>query len=122
MTYLDVNDFVSDEVLPLVNDIVEDYIESNFYYIENEEDLEDLEEAEVTEELFTDVEGNILKLIHQLKDEYDFSKVDEEELPENELNNIIESAFSDYKDMLIQKYQEKFDKETYFNEYYSEEY
>lgn len=122
MTYLDVNDFVSDEVLPLVNDIVEDYIESNFYYIENEEDLEDLEEAEVTEELFTDVEGNILKLIHQLKDEYDFSIVDEEELPENELNNIIESAFSDYKDMLIQKYQEKFDKETYFNEYYSEEY
>lgn len=122
MTYLDVNDFVSNEVLPLVNDIVEDYIESNFYYIENEEDLEDLEEAEVTEELFTDVEGNILKLIHQLKDEYDFSIVDEEELPENELNNIIESAFSDYKDMLIQKYQEKFDKETYFNEYYSEEY
>ena len=55
MTYLDVNDFVSNEVLPLVNDIVEDYIESNFYYIENEEDLEDLEEAEVTEELFTDV-------------------------------------------------------------------
>ena len=42
MNLLDVNDFVTKEVLPEINDLVRDYLESEYSYIENEDDLADL--------------------------------------------------------------------------------
>lgn len=121
MNYLNLNDFVTNEVFPEINNLVQNYLEGEYSYIENEEDLEDLEEAEVTDDLFDDIEKDLYKLVKELKDDYDFSQVNEKVFPKEELLSMIESSFSDCKDMLIQEYQEEFEKKDYFDEYYSNE-
>lgn len=121
MNYLSLNDFVTNEVFPEINNLVQNYLEGEYSYIENEEDLEDLEEAEVTDDLFDDIEKDLYKLVKELKDDYDFSQVNEKVFPKEELLSMIESSFSDCKDMLIQEYQEEFEKKDYFDEYYSNE-
>lgn len=121
MNYLNLNDFVTNEVFPEINNLVQTYLEGEYSYIENEEDLEDLEEAEVTDDLFDEIEKDLYKLVKELKDDYDFSQVNEKVFPKEELLSMIESSFSDCKDMLIQEYQEDFEKKDYFDEYYSNE-
>ena len=121
MNLLDVNDFVTKEVLPEINDLVRDYLESEYSYIENEDDLADLEEAEINEELVTDIEADLLKLAESVKDEYNFDEVDFE-YPEDILSLMIESSLEDHKEIMLQKFHEEFEKEEYFDEYYSGEY
>lgn len=120
MTYFDINKFVSDEVLPQVNSTVQNYLEDAYSYIENEDDLEDLEYAEITDELIDNVKTDIDKLIKECSSDYDFSKVDNKELDNELIYNIIDSSFTDYKEMMLQRYQEEFEKQEYFDEYYSE--
>ena len=120
MTYFDINKFVSDEVLPQVNSTVQNYLEDTYSYIENEDDLEDLEYAEITDELIDNVKTDINKLIKECSSDYDFSKVDNKELDSELIYNIIDSSFTDYKEMMLQRYQEEFEKQEYFDEYYSE--
>ena len=104
MNYLNLDNFVTSEVLPEINNLVQNYLDSEFSYIENEDDLEDLENAEVSDELFSEIEKDLYKLVKELKEE---------------LLSMIESSFSDCKEIMIQEYQEKFEKEDYFDEYYS---
>ena len=119
MNYLNLDNFVTSEVLPEINNLVQNYLDSEFSYIENEDDLEDLENAEVSDELFSEIEKDLYKLVKELKEEYDFSMVNEKTYPKEELLSMIESSFSDCKEIMIQEYQEKFEKEDYFDEYYS---
>ena len=66
MTCLDLNDLLTKEILPEVNNIIAEYIDSEFSYIEDEDDLEDLEESEVDDALYNTVE-EYLKDIPELK-------------------------------------------------------
>lgn len=120
MTYLDDNDFLNNEVLPKINSIVENYFDSEYSYINCEEDLEDLEDAEVTEELMNDVKSSLNKLISECEEDYDFSIIDNKKLDDDELFRLVESAFIDYKEILLNQYAEEFDRENYLDEYYSE--
>lgn len=120
MTYLDDNDFLNNEVLPKINSIVENYFDSEYSYINCEEDLEDLEDAEVTEELINDVKSSLNKLISECEEDYDFSIIDNKKLDDDELFRLVESAFIDYKEILLNQYAEEFDRENYLDEYYSE--
>ena len=119
MTILDDNKFVSNELLPEINKIVENFLESEYSYIENTDDLEDLEDAEITESLLNDINIGIHNLIKSCGDEYDFSKYDLN-YDKEELYAMVESAFNDYKDIMIERYNEEFDKQEYLDEYYSE--
>ncbi len=119
MTILDDNKFVSNELLPEINKIVENFLESEYSYIENTDDLEDLEDAEITESLLNDITIGIHNLIKSCRDEYDFSKYDLN-YDKEELYAMVESAFNDYKDIMIERYNEEFDKQEYLDEYYSE--
>ena len=120
MTLLDVNDFVTKEVLPEINNLVQNYLESEYSYIEEEEDLEDLENAEINEELVEDIKKNLLKLAKLVEEEYDFKNVTFD-YPDDVLSIMIESSLEDYKEIMIEKYIEEFEKESYFDEYYSQE-
>lgn len=120
MTYLDDNDFLNNEVLPKINSIVENYFDSEYSYINCEEDLEDLEDAEVTEELMNDVKSSLNKLISECEEDYDFSIIDNKKIDDDELFRLVESAFIDYKEILQNQYAEEFDRENYLDEYYSE--
>lgn len=119
MTILDDNKFVSNELLPEINKIVENFLESEYSYIENTDDLADLEEAEITESLLNDITTGIHNLIKSCADEYDLSKYDLN-YDKEELYSMVESAFNDYKDIMIERYNEEFDKQEYLDEYYSE--
>ena len=119
MTYLDINNLVSREILPEINNTIEEYLEDKFSYIENEEDLEDLEDAEVDEELINEVKSKITVIIKDVKDDYDLSSVNEP-IKDEELYSIIESSFNDYRDIMIERYNEKFEREEYLDEYYSD--
>ena len=70
MNYLSINDLVSKEILPQINDTVADYLEDKFSYIENQEDLEDLEEYEIEEDLIEIVTSAIIDMIAEVKDDY----------------------------------------------------
>ena len=120
MTYLDVDKFVTGDLLPMINDLVKEYLEDTYSYIENEDDLEDLEDAEITDEFMMQVKIAIYDLIDEVYDDYDFSKVDDKEINNELLYQIIDSSFVDYKEILIQKYNDQFDKEEYIDEYYSD--
>ncbi len=120
MTYLDDNDFLNNEVLPKINSIVENYFDSEYSYINCEEDLKDLEDAEVSEELMNDVKSSLNKLISECEEDYDFSIIDNKKIDDDELFRLVESAFIDYKEILINQYAEEFDRENYLDEYYSE--
>ena len=119
MNYFDLNKFVEKEILPEINEFIKDYLESTYSYIDNEEDLEDLEYAEVTDELLEEVRKVIYKLINDCKNEYDFNSVDDKEINNELLFQIVDSAFTDYKDILIEKYNDTFEREEYIDEYYS---
>jgi len=120
MTYLDLNDFVTKEVLQDINSTVSNYIDSEFGYIENEEDLEDLEYSEVSPELVENVIDSLYRLVSDCSDDYDFSKVDDKTFKYDDVASLVESSYADYKEIRIQQLQEEFDKEEYFDEYYSE--
>lgn len=120
MTYLDNNELLSKEILPEVNSIISEYIDSEFSYIENEDDLKDLENKEVDEDLYEEVERGLNNLIDEVKDEYNLSDIDER-FNKEELLEIIESAFEDYKELTIEKYLEEFDRIESFNDYFSNE-
>lgn len=120
MTYLDLNDFVTKEVLQDINSTVSNYIDSEFGYIENEEDLEDLEYSEVPPELVENVINSLYKLVSDCSDDYDFSKVDDKTFKYDDIASMVESSYADYKEIRIQQLQEEFEKDEYFEEYYSE--
>ena len=121
MNYLSINDLVSKEILPQINDIIADYLEDKFSYIENQEDLEDLEEYEIEEDLIEIVTNGIIDMIAEVKDDYseELSKVDEP-MDSTELYNMVESSFNDYKEIMIQRFNDEFEREEYLDEYYSE--
>lgn len=121
MNYLNLDTFVTSEVFPEINNLVQNYLESEYSYIENEDDLSDLENAEVTDDLFDEIESDLYKMAKELKDEYDFSYVNEKVFPREELLSMIESSFSDCKEIMMQEYLEQFEKQEYFDEYYSGE-
>ena len=120
MTYLDLNDFVTKEVLQDINSTVSNYIDSEFGYIENEEDLEDLEYSEVSPELVESVIDSLYRLVSDCKDDYDFSIVDDKTFKYDDVASLVESSYADYKEIRIQQLQEEFEKDEYFEEYYSE--
>lgn len=121
MTYLENNEFVSNELLPEINSIVSKYLESEYSYIENEEDLEDLDAAELNDELIDDVLKSVNKLIKNSATDYEFDKInDPSDINPEDIVPMIESAFYDYKDIMYERFNEKFEKEEYLDEYYSE--
>ena len=119
MTILDNNKFVSNELLPELNEIIKNYLESEYSYIENKDDLDDLDDAEVNDSLISEVKVRINKLIDSCSEDYDFSEYDIN-YSDEELYGMIESAFNDYKDIMYERYSEEFDKQDYFDDYYSE--
>lgn len=119
MTILDNNKFVSNELLPELNEIIKNYLESEYSYIENKDDLDDLDDAEVNDSLISEVKVRINKLIDSCSEDYDFSEYNIN-YSDEELYGMIESAFNDYKDIMYERYSEEFDKQDYFDDYYSE--
>ena len=117
MTYIENNEFVSNEVLPEITSIVSNYLESEYSYIENEEDLEDLDAAEITDELIDEVLKSLKKLIKTCSSDYGFEKSD---INPEDVMPMIESAYFDYKDIMYERFNEKFEKEDYLDEYYSD--
>ena len=120
MTEKDINKFVSNELLPEINNYVKNYMDDKFSYIETPDDLEDLEYAEVEEDLINETKQILNNLITDNSSEYDFTDV-KKDLNEDLLYTIVESAFIDYKEMLIEKFNEEFDRRDFFDEYYSNE-
>ena len=120
MTEKDINKFVSNELLPEINNYVKNYMDDKFSYIETPDDLEDLEYAEVEEDLINDTTQILNNLIADNSSEYDFTDV-KKDLNEDLLYTIVESAFTDYKEMLIEKFNEEFDRQDFFDDYYSNE-
>ena len=120
MTEKDINKFVSNELLPEINNYVKNYIDDKFSYIETPDDLEDLEYAEVEEDLINETKQILNNLITDNSSEYDFTDV-KKDLNEDLLYTIVESAFIDYKEMLIEKFNEEFDRRDFFDDYYSNE-
>ena len=120
MTEQDINKFVSNELLREINNYVKNYMDDKFSYIETPDDLEDLEYAEVEEDLINDTKQILNNLITDNSSEYDFTDV-KKDLNEDLLYTIVESAFIDYKEMLIEKFNEEFDRRDFFDDYYSNE-
>ena len=120
MTEKDINKFVSNELLPEINNYVKNYMDDKFSYIETPDDLEDLEYAEVEEDLINETKQILNNLIADNSSEYDFTDV-KKDLNEDLLYTIVESAFIDYKEMLIEKFNEEFDRRDFFDDYYSNE-
>ena len=120
MTEKDINKFVSNELLPEINNYVKNYMDDKFSYIETPDDLEDLEYAEVEEDLINETKQILNNLITDNSSEYDFTDI-KKDLNEDLLYTIVESAFIDYKEMLIEKFNEEFDRRDFFDDYYSNE-
>ena len=120
MTEKDINKFVSNELLPEINNYVKNYMDDKFSYIETPDDLEDLEYAEVEEDLINETKQILNNLITDNSSEYDFTDV-KKDLNEDLVYTIVESAFIDYKEMLIEKFNEEFDRRDFFDDYYSNE-
>lgn len=121
MNYLEINNLLSKEILPEINNVISEYLEDKFSYIDNEDDLADLEDYEVDDELIDIVKKDLNQLISDVKDDYEaeLSKVDED-IDLSELCNIIESSVNDYKDIMIERYNDEFEREEYLDEYYSD--
>ena len=120
MNYLDHNEFVSKAVLREINNTVINYMDSEYSYVDCDEDLEDLENAEVTQQLVDEVAVNLIDLANDVKDEYDFSKIDEKTFPIESLWNMVESSFNDYRDIMIEQITDKLERASYIDDYYSE--
>jgi len=119
MNYLDHNEFVSKAVLREINNTVINYMDSEYDYIDSDEDLADLEEAEVTPQLVDEVAVNLIDLANDVKDEYDFSKIDDKTFPTDALWSMVESSFNDYRDLMIEQITDKLERRGYMDDYYS---
>ena len=85
-----------EEILKLFNNYVKNYMDDKFSYIETPDDLEDLEYAEVEEDLINETKQILNNLITDNSSEYDFTDV-KKDLNEDLLYTIVESAFIDDK-------------------------
>ena len=119
MNYLDHNEFVSKAVLREINNTVINYMDSEYDYIDSDEDLADLDEAEVTPQLVDEVAANLVDLVNDVKDEYDFSKIDDKTFPTDALWSMVESSFNDYRDLMIEQITDKLERRGYMDDYYS---
>lgn len=119
MNYLDHNEFVSKAVLREINNTVINYMDSEYDYIDSDEDLADLEDAEVTPQLVDEVAVNLVDLVNDVKDEYDFSKIDDKTFPTDALWSMVESSFNDYRDLMIEQITDKLERRGYMDDYYS---
>ena len=88
MTEKDINKFVSNELLPEINNYVKNYMDDKFSYIETPDDLEDLEYAEVEEDLINETKQILNNLITDNSSEYDFTDV-KKDLNEDLLYTIV---------------------------------
>lgn len=118
MNYLDHNEFVSNAVLREINNTVINFMDSEYSYVDSDEDLEDLENAEVTQQLVDEVAVNLVGLVNDVKDEYDFSKIDDKIFPIESLWSMVESSFNDYRDIMIERITDKLERRSYIDDYY----
>lgn len=92
-----------------VYNIVRTILESEFSYIENPEDVYDLESYNYDDDLFNEAYGEGMLAVKDNIDDYEFEN-NEEEIKED-IRNIIDKVFEEVKDELISKYNEKFEME-----------
>ena len=89
--------------------IVRTILESEFSYIENPEDVYDLENYNYDDDLFNEAYEEGMLAVKDNVDDYDFEN-NEDEIIED-LRNIIDKVFEEVKDELVSKYNEKFEME-----------
>lgn len=119
MTQKDIDRFVSNELLLEINGFVKNYIEDKYSYIETADDLEDLEYAEVDDELIGEVIACVHNLIEDCSNDYDFENIDEV-ITEELIYTLADAAFTDCKEMLLEKYHDDFERACFFDDYYAD--
>ena len=91
------------------------YFECEYNYIEYPEDLEDLELAVCDEELLEETFDEVMSILEDNEDSYDFETCNKEEL-EEDIYVLIDDVFYKVRDEQVDIYREKFEMEDMVTE------
>lgn len=116
MNYIDNNNFLNNELIPLVKNVVSDYVNEEISYIETLDDLDEFEYSNCPEELRANIIEDINKLILDCVDDYDIiTNIDDDDY-EEKINNIIDNVYEEIKNTSIDIRREDFDRLDYFED------
>lgn len=118
-----VNDeFMDNELIPLIETEVAYYIDEELRYIETIDELEELENTNCPEDLKIDIMEKIsqeqISVISEYGEELDVDNFTDEDI-NNMIENTIESIYEDIKSEKVQIKREVFEREDFFD--YEEE-
>lgn len=116
MNYIDNNNFLNNELIPLVKNVVSDYVNEEISYIETLDDLDEFEYSNCPEELRANIIEDINNLILDCIDDYDIiTNIDDDDY-EEKINNIIDNVYEEIKSTSIDIRREDFDRLDYFED------
>lgn len=118
-----VNDeFMDNELIPLIETEVAYYIDEELRYIETIDELDELENTNCPEDLKIDIMEKIsqeqISVISEYGEELDVDNFTDEDI-NNMIENTIESIYEDIKSEKVQIKREVFEREDFFD--YEEE-
>lgn len=114
-----VNDeFIDNELIPLIETEVAYYIDEELRYIETIDELEELENTNCPEDLKIDIMEKIsqeqISVISDYGEELDVDNFTDEDI-NNMIENTIESIYEDTKNEKVQIKREVFEREDFFD-------
>ena len=122
ITYIENRTFIKDELIPLIETFISEYIDEDMRYIETPDELEEIEFMNCPDELRETIFNETSNLINECIDDYDIiSNIDQEEY-EDKIGAIIDEKFEEIKKEKIDIRREDFERLDYFGDPEEEEY
>lgn len=116
VTYIENRTFIKDELIPLVETLISEYIDDDMRYVETSDELEEIEFMNCPDELRETIFNEVSNLINECIDDYDIiSDINKEEY-EDKIGAIIDEKFEEIKKEKIDIRREDFDRLDYFED------
>jgi len=116
MNYIEDENFKNNELIPLIDSMINTYLNDEVKYAESLSEIENIMYDNCPEDLKYDILVEVNDLITQCVDDYDIIEWKEDEY-ENMLNLIIDNEFEKCKTDIIDIEMDSFEKENFFDEY-----
>lgn len=116
MNYIEDENFKNNELIPLIDSMINTYLNDEVKYAESLSEIENIMYDNCPEDLKYDILVEVNDLITQCVDDYDIIEWNEDEY-ENMLNLIIDNEFEKCKTDIIDIEMDSFEKENFFDEY-----
>lgn len=120
MNYIDNENFLNSELIPLIDSQIAMYLEEEIKFAESTSEIEDMMYMNCPDDLKDTIFEEVENLISNCIDDYDIIEADDDEYEDN-IVSLIDSEFEKCKNDILTIELESMEKENFFDEYEEDE-